>query len=827
MGGPPAGIPALLARLAVRRPTILVAAALAIAAAAAFIFQSRQAFDSEILNLLPAGERSVEGLKIFNSRFNSARELAFLVEGDSAGAEEFVAELVRQPWVLRVLDAAPTESAAGRETLPFLAAPLILAQADAEFDATLARLDPEGLGERLKSLSARAAAGSPVAQIELANDPTGTIAPVAAALSKKLSIAEAFDMGTGNARVVPAITNQPTLSADDCRDLMRSVRRFLENFQSRPGAPRVSVTGRSAYVAEIAGSMQRDIAITSLVSIAAVTVLFWFAFRSLVPLAGSVLILVWSCLIALAAGSLVFDKLNVVAMGFCSILLGLGDDFSLLLYQRYVGARRLGHGREAAIADSIRHGAPGILWVALTTGLGFATLAFSGSSGFAQLGVLIAIGVAAGALGMIFFMPVFERGVPAGGRDPVLAACSLALKSRVTPAAAALVFFAAVVLAAVPWRALEFDTSPHSLEPREIPAARALARIMELFPATFEPVMVVVPGPADPSALVRLDTVLDGLKSRGAIAKFSSPSSLVADPAQVARNVAKIRALDLSGLRRSMAAAADSAGLRPEVLAPATRLLDGLGSSGSLADRLPASSPWWFVLDRMLAPESGDVIYYVQLAPGADRNSRMLVEAAVAGAVPAALVTGWSQTLNDMVPWATRELVVFGSSVVGIILLVLIFIYRDIRLIGLHAAALALAMCGTVATLKLSGRPINLLNVLAFPLILAVGVDYGVHLLLVVREPGNLIENLPGVMKPVLISALTTITGFGALVFARNPALNGLGFVCATGVAWCLAASVFLLAPLLPRLRDRIRPDGLDKAGPPWAWWRAWENPRC
>ena len=48
----------------------------------------------------------------------------------------------------------------------------------------------------------------------------------------------------------------------------------------------------------------------------------------------------------------------------------------------------------------------------------------------------------------------------------------------------------------------------------------------------------------------------------------------------------------------------------------------------------------------------------------------------------------------------------------------------------LHAISLLAAAAGTIATLKLLEVPINLLNVLAFPLMLGVGVDYGTHLIL-------------------------------------------------------------------------------------------------
>lgn len=791
-----------LAHVAVRRPGLLIAAAALLLCGALFLFQSRQSFDSEVLNLLPSGASSVQGLKIYNARFNSSKELAFLIEtppGTDPGlADDFVEELGRQPWVLRILDTVPMESERGRETLPALAAPLILGQNTGDFEKTVAKLDPGIIRARLQNLAGKAMAGSPLARIELLNDPTGMIAPVAGELVKKLSIGETFDMvsADGRARIVPVVANQPGLSADDCRKLMGKVHSFVDEFRKRPGAPLIFVTGRSAYVDEISSSMQRDIAVTSLVSILAVTLLFWFSFRSLVPLAGSVLILAWTCLISLACGSLVFDKLNVVAMGFCSILVGLGDDFSLLLYQRYVGARAAGLSREEAIADSTRHSTPGILWVALTTSLGFASLVFSGSAGFSQLGILIAIGVVSGALGMIVFMPLFERNVPVRQEDPVGKFCSALAGSPWTLRIGTVLFSGALLLALIPWRTLQFDTSTHSLEPRDIPAAKALARIMELFPAAFEPLMIVVPGPAIPEALAGLDRTLSDLKQRGLVKTFSSPSALVQDPAIVSANLEKLRTLDWDALSKAVTDAGHDAGLRPGALDSATRLFAGLQSPGTLTEHLPANSPWWFVFDRMLAPASGDVIYYVKLPAGVSRESRRMVENAVDNALPSAFVTGWSQMLNDLVPWATRELLVFGGAVIGIILCILLFTYRNLRLLALHMGSLLLAMCGTVATLKLSGHAINLLNVLAFPLILAVGVDYGVHLILAAREEGDVHVNLPAVMKPVLISALTTITGFGALTLARNPALTGLGFVCATGVAWCLAVSLFFLAPL-------------------------------
>ena len=136
--------------------------------------------------------------------------------------------------------------------------------------------------------------------------------------------------------------------------------------------------------------------------------------------------------------------------------------------------------------------------------------------------------------------------------------------------------------------------------------------------------------------------------------------------------------------------------------------------------------------------------------------------------MPEALVTGWSQGLASLTAWASRELIVFGSAVSLVIFLVLGVVYRDARLWLLHTLSLIAAAAGTIATLKIIHVPINLLNVLAFPLMLGVGVDYGTHIILAAKEQGDALRNISDVLKPIALSGLTTATGFGALILAQN-----------------------------------------------------------
>src|SRR6202030_585656 len=137
------------------------------------------------------------------------------------------------------------------------------------------------------------------------------------------------------------------------------------------GPLEVLVTGRSAYVAEISLSMRYDMVATLGSSVLLVGVIFFVGFRRWLPLLGMGFSLLLSCLVALAAGLLVFGSLSMVAVGFCAILIGLGVDFAILIFGRYQQARIDGEQYEQAIATSVGKLGRAVFFGALTTAVGF------------------------------------------------------------------------------------------------------------------------------------------------------------------------------------------------------------------------------------------------------------------------------------------------------------------------------------------------------------------------------------------------------------------------------------------------------------------------
>jgi predicted RND superfamily exporter protein len=140
----------------------------------------------------------------------------------------------------------------------------------------------------------------------------------------------------------------------------------------------------------------------------------------------------------------------------------------------------------------------------------------------------------------------------------------------------------------------------------------------------------------------------------------------------------------------------------------------------------------------------------------------------------------------------------FVYSLLAITLLLLIILRKPFDVL---LAMLPLVFSGlfTVAGMALLGIPFNFANVIALPLILGVGIDYGVYIVQRGRrseaEAAELLHS--GAARAVLFGALTTIASFGNLVWARHPGTVSLGILLAMGLALTLVGALVFLPNLM------------------------------
>jgi predicted RND superfamily exporter protein len=804
-----------------RRPAVFAAVAvLAVASLLIIVFGLR--FNSDILDLLPKNFDSVQAFKTTDREFTNARQITFALslppdQGDLEEiTERFCDALRKQPWVVRVTANAPVESPDGIEDLQSrLAVPLLLNLQPPAFAKAMTLLQPAQIAARLHELRAKMDAMG-MAEMKLDFDALGLVQealrPLAGSFSSDQS--QSFVSSDGSMHLVFVETNQSGIGPHECQALMRQVEAFDAGFlASCPVKPAILVTGRNAFVDQISRAMRFDILSTLAGSILLVSVVFYAGFRRFLPLVALMHVLLLCCVIAIAAGGLIFHELNLITIGLCSILVGLGVDFGMLLYGSYQSQRNAGVEHEEAIARSLRQLSEGIFIGALTTAAAFVSFVLSDCSAFAQLGGLIAIGILfASVLMMCVFYACISRSRPPQEHDLLFEAGKryVAMVFRnPRPVLICTTIFLLILcgIAIAPIGRLRMQADPKTLEP-ECAASDALHTIQAAFPVAKEPLLVLVDAANAEQChdeWTKITTQWNALVNAGKIRSYISPAPFVLSPELQRENLRQLGAVDLAAARDSYtkALAAEGFNTADPAFQNVLKLIDALQAARTAGtpetnwrDILPAASSWWFVLDQFFARDSFlGAAYVTPLEHIRDVEQKNVLHDELTVPGVSMHITGWTYVLADLIPWARHKLTLLSVVMVSFNIVLLSFLYRRVEPLVILMLSMALSIGAMIACLKIFGFALNLFNVLAFPLVLGVGVDYGIYILLAMRQPGDKEYAFATIIKPVILAGLTAVAGFGSLAIAHNPALRGLGAVSAIGIACCLFSTIFFILP--------------------------------
>jgi predicted RND superfamily exporter protein len=128
--------------------------------------------------------------------------------------------------------------------------------------------------------------------------------------------------------------------------------------------------------------------------------------------------------------------------------------------------------------------------------------------------------------------------------------------------------------------------------------------------------------------------------------------------------------------------------------------------------------------------------------------------------------------------------------------------FRSLVSVVLALLPVALGTSWLLGIMGLLGISFNPVNVMTLPLLVGIGVTNGIHILNRYAE-----ERCPSMLarstgKAVIVSALTTMAGFGSLMLAKHQGIASLGYVMVIGVFACLVAALAFL-PCLINLMGR------------------------
>lgn len=581
-------------------------------------------------------------------------------------------------------------------------------------------------------------------------------------------------------------------------DLLRRQREALDAavHAAESAAPGVSVldAGISRHADYAARASQHEMSRISVVSLLGIALLALVLMQSLRPLLWVAAVLGSGALCGLAACSLFFAELHLVALVFGTTLIGIAVDYAF----HYLTAAGTPERRIVNIES-------GLFWGYVTTATAFAALGFAGIPALQQVAITSVAGLGGALLAVHWLLPALPERWLANPRPSLLAiATRIERSSRGSERSGILLILVLFLLIGVgvlgAWK-LNVGENVRALHPvndallaRDIEARRIVAGA--------DAAQSLLIHDSDPELVLRQAELLQPLLSKAVAAKeireWMSPQALLVSQARQVENRRLLQAYllqpggPIERLQQQLGLpAAWAEGYREKVNAAVVMpaLAWGLPSTVmgtnipvEAKDAVPADNVfakvwagWWYGSPG----ESAMVIRLGGVAKPGAFHQRM-DQAAAANVLVVDGIADASAALAHTRKSAMQALLVVGMLIGAV------FLWQ----FGLRSIALltpsAVSVLSVLGVLGWTGQSFGLFHLLSLLLVAGMSIDYALFL----HEAGPAADRS---ILAIVASGLTTIAAFGMLGLSATPALAAMGQIVGLGVASALVLSLLLL----------------------------------
>ncbi len=543
--------------------------------------------------------------------------------------------------------------------------------------------------------------------------------------------------------------------------------------------------------------------------------------------------LIMSLLLTFGITGLVIDSLNTMTAVLFVILFGLGIDYGIHFYARYLELRGEGLGVKESILTTYETTGSAIMASSLTTASALLILMVAEFRGFSEFGFISGLGILLALLCMLFILPslivLFEQfgfisvqnqkggggsdelleSIAKGNRD-IHAEASKSSTSFTFPARRPILIAGFLLTAIILFFSgnLRFEYEFGKLEP-EFPEYLEFRK----FASGVDEDTRRNPAYILAETHEEVFEIVDSLKAR----KEIDPSTTIGDieslterfpynqqtEQQKLESIAKIRSLLQDPF------------LRDQV----NEDLDLLREASQTRKPLKEADLPEFLKNRFVTKEGTlgkFVIVYPSVGLSDGRNSIAFkneigeIELSNGRTVYAAST---SLVAAEMLDLMRRESPYMVGGTFLIVFIFMLFTFGSFRWSLIAAIPLAIGLVMLFGLMLLLDFKFNFYNLVVLPAILGIGCDNGIHIASRYREEG--IRSLRTVLRStgqhITIGSLTTMMGFGGLLFTAHPGLRSLGEMAVLGIGMALFTAITFMPALLQYLEEK----GLTKLEEP------------
>ncbi|WP_321402835.1 MMPL family transporter [Maridesulfovibrio sp.] len=636
------------------------------------------------------------------------------------------------------------------------------------------------------------------------------------------------------------------------------VRSSLESVRAEFPDVEAGLTGRPVLSADEMHTTDQDMTIAAVISVVVVGLMFMFILhgwlRPMLVMGSLFCAMAWTFGFTLVT----LGSLNLLSIVFALVLVGIGVDFGIHIVMRYVEAADSGMSPDEAVEEALVHTGPGILLGGLTSVCAFYAVLGQDFVGLAELGLVGGTGIIFCLISMLTVLPSMM--LIAGRRNwfpssrPRMATMPFMEKIISHPVAVLLVFAALTALAIPGIKKAGFNYNLLELQAKGLESVEYEHVLINdsdestwfavMTRPDLESVKSLIAELKKVPSVGRIESILDFLpegqhekaeilrgeaKAMAGINLEARNSYLV--PAEVTASLENLIE-SLENLEEKLF----SAGAKEE-LQKVTSIIDRADTCLEILEKTPADAVNLTPLQSRLVNELSssfawlkEILEVRSVTPNdlpdhlrslyVGKDGRFMVKVSpVENVWDFEKLTGFVADLRKIDPEVTgvpvvvlessllmRETFLEAAGLTLILVSILLFLSSfSLSYVLLTLVPLFAGIFWLLEIMGLTGLSFNLANFFAIPVLIAIGVDGGVHFLARWKELSQG-ERLYHTSTPVAVglSFCTTMIGFGGLLLAHHRGLASLGGIMVTGSATCLVGCMVVL-PAVFRLIERIK----------------------
>lgn len=597
-----------------------------------------------------------------------------------------------------------------------------------------------------------------------------------------------FDTNTGfyllkekNALVIIATVNGEPRDLSFDHNLITGIEAVLKKNLNEKEDISYMITGSHAITYYEATQMKNEMQRNIIISLVLVSIIIFIFFRkdlrimfyAFLPVAISVVL-------TLGLVSLFMGNLTEASVGFGGMLIGLGVDLSIILYVK--------HLYQKSIEKSIEQTSAGIWTGALTTWATFFPMALSGFKGIRELGILTSSGIILCALilfGVVAGLIRLKTNVTLPYHFSSVG--RIFLNNNVKKVLLILIF---ILIAFSLWitKDIKFDIDLREIGFEKNPARTVLSEIIK------DDKKVFLIGDEDnpDDAIIKADTIEKQLYASN-IRDVISQTTFIPPLEKQLMIINRLRNINKDQVIKNFAMKAEQVGFSNKFIMEYSDTLNGMLSVNSpiIYEDIMYNG---FFKNRFLWKD-GNRFHYLIIIQNANATDIPHISG-----VTVIDRESIKKELSDLLKTDALKITLIGFLFVNIILFVS---FRSIKIAILIQLPILIGILFTVAILTATGRHIHIMSALTAVMLFGIGTDYAIHFVHHMKKESDIQKIMSQTGTAIIISALTTICGFGSLYFSSYRGLSDIGFAVSIGTALNLII-VFLFLPLYKSSKIRL-----------------------